>query len=526
MSNSRELRLKMPAHFLRAAMTVGIAMALMAPANASPGAIPATPGVGMASCQPVGNTGHRLCTLPLNKSLILDLPADAHDVLVSNPSIADVVVRTSRRIYLTGIAVGQTNLFVFDGAGNTIVSLDLQVERDITGLEDTLNRLIPGSAITVEIINDNIVLWGTVQNAADASRAAQLANIFVTGGAATTGATGNQTDMAGAAIQVGTTQAQAPTSTIVNLLTIEGQDQVMLKVTVAEVQRDTVKQLGIDWNLSNLQVGGGMLFSAMTNAVFPANLVQPGNGVTAQHLQNITIPDGGVTDGTTTNALSVIGATIQALEQTGLMHTLAEPTLTAISGESASFLAGGEFPVPTSTDANGNVTVEYKPFGVSLSFTPVVLSEGRISLHIQTEVSELTGTGALSVGGITMPGLNVRRAETTLELPSGGALVMSGLLQDTQHEVISGLPGIRNVPILGALFGSRDFQHNETELVIIVTPYIVNPVAPSELARPGDGLATAGDLRANFLGQLNLRYGAQGAAGQNGYYGNPGFIIQ
>ncbi len=135
--------------------------------------------------------------------------------------------------------------------------------------------------------------------------------------------------------------------------------------------------------------------------------------------------------------------------------------------------------MPTSADANGNVTVEYKPFGVSLSFTPVVLSEGRISLHIQTEVSELTGTGALTVGGATLPGLNVRRAETTLELPSGGALVMSGLLQDTEHQVISGLPGIRNVPILGALFGSRDFQHNETELVIIVTPYIVNPVAPS-----------------------------------------------
>ncbi len=181
--------------------------------------------------------------------------------------------------------------------------------------------------------------------------------------------------------------------------------------------------------------------------------------------------------------------------------------------------------MPTRADANGNITVEYKSFGVSLAFTPVVLSGGRISLHIQTEVSELTGTGALTVGGVTLPGLNVRRAETTLEMPSGGALVMSGLLQDTQHEVISGLPGIRNVPILGALFGSRDFQHNETELVIIVTPYIVNPVSPSELARPDAGFTTAGDLRADFLGQLNLRYGAQDT-GQAGYYGNPGFIIQ
>jgi pilus assembly protein CpaC len=271
-----------------------------------------------------------------------------------------------------------------------------------------------------------------------------------------------------------------------------------------------------------------MIFSAMTNAAFPANLVSPNHNLTGDFVQNITVPDYGAAAGTNINARNAIGATVQALEQTGVMRTLAEPTLTAISGESASFLAGGEFPVPTSTDTNGNVTVEYKPFGVSLSFTPVVLSEGRISLHIQTEVSEITGTGAITTGGVTLPGLNVRRAETTLELPSGGALVMSGLLQDTQHDVVSGLPGIRNVPILGALFGSRDFQRNETELVIIVTPYIVNPVAPSQLARPDDGFAAAGDLRADFLGQLNLRYGAQdqttGQAG--GYYGNPGFIIQ
>jgi len=242
--------------------------------------------------------------------------------------------------------------------------------------------------------------------------------------------------------------------------------------------------------------------------------------------RNVAIPDPGGVPGDMINAQNVFGVTIQALEQTGLMRTLAEPTLTAISGESASFLAGGEFPVPVSVDANGNIAVEYKPFGVALAFTPVVLSDGRISLHIEVEVSELTNDGAIQIGGVTLPGLSVRRTETTLEMPSGGALVMSGLIQDQISEVISGLPGIRNLPIIGALFGSREFERNETELVIIVTPYLVSPVAPGELARPDDGFTPAGDLRADFFGQLNIRYGVQAGAGAAGYQGNAGFIIQ
>ena len=510
----------MPAHLFGAVTVAG------APASAAVG----DPNV--ARCEASGVSGHRICTLPLNKSLILDLPSDARDVLVSNPGIADVVVRTSRRIYLTGVAVGQTNLFVFDGAGNTIVSLDLQVERDISGLEDTLGRLIPGSDIVVEMINDNIILWGSVQNAGDARRATELANVFANAGAAGGGGA-NDPDAAAAdpgAINIqiaGDQSSDVRTSSIVNLLTIEGEDQVFLKVTVAEIERNTVKQLGINWSLENFQVGGGMVFSAMTSAVFPANVLSPTRNITGEIIQNITVPDYGGAAGEMLNARSALGATIQALEETGLMRTLAEPTLTAISGESASFLAGGEFPVPVRADGNGNVIVEYKPFGVSLEFTPVVLSEGRISLHIATEVSELTGEGALQVGGVTLPGLKVRRAETTLELPSGGALVMSGLLQDQVSEVISGLPGVRQLPVIGALFGSRDYQRNETELVIIVTPYIVNPVARSELAQPDDGFAPAGDVGANFFGQLNLRYGGQGQADPNGgYFGNPGFIIK
>jgi pilus assembly protein CpaC len=516
----------MSAHLQRALLCATAALALSAtPALAGANANE----LGAARCETGNINAHRVCTLPLNKSLIIDLPADARDVLVSNPGIADVVVRTSRRIYLTGVAVGQTNLFVFDGDGNTIVSLDLQVERDISGLEETLRRLIPNSNIVVEMINDNIVLWGSVQNAADSQRATEVANIFANAGANAQPTTpAADPGAGGVTVQVTGGQGTPATSSIVNLLTIEGEDQVFLTVTVAEMERNTIKQLGIDWNLENFQVGGNMVFSAATSAVFPANILPPTRNLTAEFVQNITIPDPGGTAGDLINARNAIGATIQALEQTGLMRTLAEPTLTAISGESASFLAGGEFPVPVRADGQGNVVVEYKPFGVSLAFSPVVLSEGRISLHVEVEVSEITGNGALQIGGVTLPGLNVRRAETTLEMPSGGALVMSGLIQDQINEVISGLPGIRQVPILGTLFGSRDFLRSETELVIIVTPYLVQPVARGQLAQPDQGFQPAGDVQANFFGQLNLRYGAQGQGGtqQAGYYGNPGFIFQ
>lgn len=452
-------------------------------------------------CSSHDGSVQRACTIGLNKSLILDLPRDAFDVLVSNPAIADAVVRTPRRIYLTGVAVGQTNLFVFDRLGDVIVSLELSVERDIDGLEETLNRLIPGSAILVEMINDNIVLSGTVQNAADSGRASELAGLFANGGA--------NSSVAVAAADPNA--AAAPTSRIVNLLTIEGEDQVHLRVTVAEIERNTVKQLGIDWSAQNLQFGGAMVLGGAAESLFPG---APNFG--GQLIENILVPEPGGAAGDMINERSILGFNIEALEQQGLFRTLAEPTLTAISGESASFLAGGEFPIQVVVD--GVTTVMYKPYGVSLNFTPVVLSAGRISLRVETEVSEVTNDqGAL----------RVRRASTTLELPSGGSMVLGGLLEDNVQQVTAGLPGIRDVPVLGALFGSRDFQRRETELVIIVTPYLVQPVARSELAQPDDGFAPASDGAAMFLGQLNRQYGVLDESALRGSYeGNVGFIFE
>ena len=457
----------------------------------------------------------RAVKLGLNKSLVVDLPRDARDVLVSDPRIADAVIRTSRRIYLTGVAVGQTNIIVFDRAGQQIVSLELEVERDGRTLAAMLDRLIPGSAIQVEMISDNIVLSGTVRNAADARRAQDVAGIFANGGvnAQPGAATGGASSGAGGSatsVNISSGSQSEPTSDIINLLSIEGEDQVQLKVTVAEVNRNTIKQLGIDWD-ANINVGN-FIMQAVTNLPFSVNPTPPPN---AAALGWSDTPDQG------------ISATISALEQAGVFRTLAEPTLTAISGEQASFLAGGEFPVPSGV-RDGVIQIEFKPFGVALSFTPVVLSEGRISLRVKTEVSELSSDGALAVPGtgLSVPALKVRRAETTLELPSGGAMIMGGLLKDDVRQSIGGLPGLKKLPILGSLFRSRDYQREETELVIIVTPYLVKPVGRPELARPDDGFSTSNDFDATFLGRLNTVYGGPGQTPPGAYQGHFGYIYE
>jgi pilus assembly protein CpaC len=239
---------------------------------------------------------------------------------------------------------------------------------------------------------------------------------------------------------------------------------------------------------------------------------------------------------------NAVEGTLKALERTGLVRTLAEPNLTAISGESAKFLAGGEFPVPVSRDRDGNVQIEFKPFGVGLGFTPVVLSEGRISLKISTEVSEITSENSfvsqggsitddngltVTIPGITIPGLRVRRAETTVELPSGGSMVMAGLLQQTMKQNIDGIPGLKNLPILGALFQSRDFQMGETELVIIVTPFLVEPTSMDALSSPTDGFTPPSDAEAVLLSHMNATYGPRGQGQPKGVIKGPiGFIVQ
>ena len=438
----------------------------------------------------------RTVKVGLNKSMVVELPRDIRDVLASDPKIVDIVVNNSRRAYLIGVGIGQANAFFFDKNGDRILTLELVVDRDPAPLERLLNRLIKGAEIKVEFINDSVILTGKVPHASDAARASDIAARFIV----TDDPRGNVKYR----------------EKVINLLATGSKEQVLLKVTVVEMERNMIKQLGVDFsNLAGTAgasfLTGNFSFAALRNLQFPFN--------SKDVVSNIQTGLGFQSNSTD------VSAVIRALEQNGLVRTLAEPTLTAISGETANFLAGGEFPIPISQD-NDRISLEFKPFGVGLSFTPLVLSEGRISLKVSTEVSELTNEGAVSLGFITIPGLKVRRANTTVELPSGGSLVIAGLISDETKQAMTGQPGLKNLPVLGALFRSRDFIKSESELVVIVTPYIIDPVARSKLARPDKGFAVASDAQSNLLGRLNRIYGRKPKELPSGQYqGNVGFIV-
>jgi pilus assembly protein CpaC len=457
--------------------------------------------------------------LGLNKAIVVDLPADAHDILVADPTMADAVTRTSRRIYLFGKMVGQTNIFVFGSHGEEIVSLDVEIERDISGLQLNLRRFLPESDIKVEIISDNVVLSGTVRTPQDSAQAEKLTRAFLKGGEATTRGTVATSESSGDGA-VAIYEEDRQVSQIVNLLTIEGEDQVTLKVTVAEVSRQVLKQLGFNGSVSGH--AGSIAFSN------PSNL---GNAVGTFGT--------GILGGTVGNTF--LATYMNAMEQAGVMRTLAEPSLTAISGQQAKFYVGGEFRLPSeqevSVDEEGTSverTVSSVDYGIELNFKPVVLSPGRISLNIETNVSEPTYEGSTTTGngvaqrvpGMTYMSIRKREASTTVELPSGGSIVIAGLVQDNIRQAMSGLPGMSKVPVLGTLFRSKDFVRNETELVIIATPYLVRPVARNEIARPDDNFNPENDAATFFLNRVNKIYGRKEPVATGQYHGAVGFIYK
>ncbi|SDO37614.1 pilus assembly protein CpaC [Phyllobacterium sp. OV277] len=459
--------------------------------------------------------------LALNKSLVVDLPADAYDILVANPTVADAVTRTARRIYLFGKQVGQTNIFVFGPNGEQLASFDLVIERDVAGLEGSLKKYIPDSDIKVELLNDNVILTGTVQTPLDAKRATDLATLLVTGGEATTGqySQNSVTGGSGTSVIIGNQDEARQKSKIVNLIQIAGEDQVTLKVTVAEVSRTVMKQLGVN-----------LVASGSSNGISFAGL--------SQNVAGLGVPLSGSGAGINAKIGSTsIGAYLNAMELAGVMKTLAEPTLTAISGEKATFRVGGEYNILSGQDVDdkGKVTREHKTveYGIGLEFVPVVLSPGRISLKVRTSVSEPTVEGSLPMGtsaqelSANIISIRKRLADTTVELPSGGSMMIAGLMRDDARQAISGFPGLSKIPILGTLFRSREFVRNETELVIIITPYLVRPVARNALARPDDNLNLASDAAGMFLGKVNRVYGTNASAAPAGRYeGVVGYIYK
>jgi pilus assembly protein CpaC len=442
-------------------------------------------------------------SLGINKAIIVELPEDARDVLVSNPDVVDAVVRTPRQVYVVGMKAGPSNAFFFTASGKQLLNLEIHVQRDTVELKRLIERNIKGSEVQVETINDNVVINGSVKSASDAAAAREIAIRYVTD-----------------------PDEPLKRDAVVNRVGIRGGDQVMVRVRVAEMQRTLAKQLGVNFN-ALFSVGNK--FPVAIGSSNPFSLL--GQALSS----NSFFGAGSITGGNS------VEATLRAFERSGLVRTLAEPNLTAVSGEAAKFLAGGEFPVPVARDRDGNVQIEFKPFGVGLGFTPVVLSEGRISLKISTEVSEVTGENSfvsqggisvdddgnrIAIAGITIPGIRVRRAETTVELPSGGSMLMAGLLQQSMKQNIDGVPGLKNLPILGSLFQSRDFQSGETELVVIVTPYLVEPTAPQNLAAPTDGFVPPSDAETVLLSRLNAVYGEKGKKPQGSLKGPIGFIVR
>ncbi len=437
---------------------------------------------------------HRKVTVGHKKSMIVEVPRDLRDVVVSEPLIVDALVQTANRVYLIGKDIGNANAFFFDQNGERIMTLEISVERDPRPLEDMLNKLIPNAAIKVEVMADTFILTGTVPRPIDANRASDLARRFAVPDAKNEG------------------KSQ---SKVVNYLAVQGKEQIMLKVTIAEMNRDVIKRFGV--NGSNFFLNQQNSF-ASTFLDFP---VTGGTGINNYLLGNVggedcIVPGGIGVPGTVGNlgqgaatfpnnipggSFNCVTKTLEAFERSGLSRILAEPNLTTISGETASFLAGGEFPIQIFED--GGFGVEYKQFGVSLAFTPFVLSSGRISLKLSTEVSDVDATLSTTTG----IGIAVRRANSTVELPSGGSMAIAGLISDNTLQNIDKVPGLGKLPILGTLFRSRDFRSQETELVIIITPFLVKPTHRSQLARADKNFMPASDLKGNFLGQLNRIYG-------------------
>lgn len=459
-----------------AALAVGIAtVAAPAPAMAQPRAYAS--GSYRPSMQVL---------LSVGEGQMINLPRSVSNVWTSNPDVADVYVNGPRQMNLFGKKAGQATVIATDAGGSVVYGANVRVNQNISSINEIVHQAIPDSDISVTTVGQVAVINGTVASPEDAAQAEMLVKAALNPG-------------------MDITSANAPLNIVpVSRLKVATPLQVMLRVRIAEMNRSAVKQFGV--NLLSHDSTGGTLFGIGRGNPGTINVVKgtanPATGLSPENIQDVTFNNlvGGTTLGLFGKifGLNMLG-TLDLLENDGVITTLAEPNLTALSGETASFLAGGEFPIPVSQSL-GAVTIEYKQYGVGLAFTPVVLADGRISMRVRPEVSQLSDAGSVKLNGFTVPALTTRRAETTVELGSGQSFMIGGLLQNSNTNSIEKAPFLGDIPVLGALFRSTKFQRNETELVIIVTPYLVKPVS-TQLATPADGYRAPNDIQENFLGQ-------------------------
>ena len=436
-------------------------------------------------------------SLEINKGKLVRLSSPASAVIIADPAIADVQVVSPTLVYLNARAVGETTIFAVDAKDNEVLNKVVTVTHNLSKLERTVKSLMPNAQIKFRSMDNALVMDGNANSPMEVESIRRIAAPFLQG---------NQT--------------------LINMIKSNGSDQVTLMVKIAEVQRSQLKRFGI--HLENVISRGSFVYG----------LAQGRDVVDAagSFIRNGT--DNSVGIGFDTPNASVNGI-IDALEDQGVVSVLAEPNLTAISGQPASFLAGGEFPIPVAGQ-DGQVTIEYRPYGVSLAFTPTILSRDKISLTVTPEVSSLTQVGSVQTSGFNIPAVTTRRANTTIELGSGQSFAIAGLLQNDRSNNVSKFPALGDLPILGALFRSNQFQNDQTELVIIVTPVIVSPVNEQEaLKDPVEGIEMPNDLERILLGKLYREQGrddadlasAEPSAGENSselprLHGKAGYILK
>jgi pilus assembly protein CpaC len=437
-------------------------------------------------------------TLDAGKGTMLRLPEDATSVFIADPSIADVQVPSPKTVFVLGKKAGSTTLYVLGPNNKTLLQRTVVVARDMTELRNMLAARFPNLQIQATSSSGSLMLSGQVPTSADADAIVQAVSPFL-----------------------GDKEA------LVNRLSVDRPLQVQLRVRITEVDRNVTQQLGINWQSLSNAAGNwyGGLFSGRQIQNL-SNPISTGNGGTT-YPYNLPSNNAFSFLGAFKTGRTDINALVDALNQEGLLTVLAEPNLVALSGQTASFLAGGEFPIPVS-QTNGAISVEFKQFGVKLDFTPTVLNEHRISLKVRPEVSQIDSTASVTTGGVTVPGLSVRRADTTVELGSGQSFAIGGLLQSNTTDIVAQVPGMGSIPILGKLFSSTNYQNNKTELVIMVTPYLVEPTDPAKLRSPIDSLISpSNDVEYSFqrkAGQVSQTGAAQPSATEPRLVGAAGFV--
>lgn len=425
-------------------------------------------------------------SLEIKKGEVIRLPRPAASIMIADPEIADIEVKSPSLLYLYGKRVGETTLYALDDQEQDVMSVVVTVTHNLSSLKKTIRGLFPDHKLRFRSVDGAMVVEGTASSPDEAQKVQQIASSYLQEG-----------------------------ENLLNMMSVTGSDQVMLRVRIAEVARSELKEFGI--NLESILNSGSFVFGVATGRDFI-------DDTTGAFVQNAT------TDSIFVNyegRRGDINGVIDALEDEGMVSILAEPNLTALSGQPASFLAGGEFPIPV-VGEESSVTIDYREFGVSLRFTPTVLSKERIMLTVAPEVSTLTQVGSIQANGFDIPSLSTRRAETSVELGSGQSFAIAGLLQHDITNEISKYPGLGDVPILGALFRSTSFRNEETELVIIVTPYIVKGVNEAQLATPVDGLKPATDMQRVLLGKLydDTQPAGERPSGTPVAKGNIGFVLE